>query len=97
MVPPPEFTHDANGTEWVEPAPSNPPPLRRRPRQGRPPSPASPPPEPPAPPSVWTDAKVAAVLQAVRSTFANLATKHGVPIQEVVSLVRDHLSDPDPG
>jgi hypothetical protein len=62
-------------------------------RSVRPPAPphASPPQEPP---SVWTEAKVAAVLAAVRSTFANLANKHGVPIEEVVALVRDELNDP---
>lgn len=58
-------------------------PLASRPRQARPPA------------NPWTEAKVAAVLASFRSFASNAATKHGVSAEEVVSLVKDHLIDPD--
>jgi hypothetical protein len=64
-----------------------PPPLRRRlssPTPGPPPSPQS----------VWTPAKEKAVLEGFRSYVANAAKKHGIPPDEVTSLIKDHLSDP---
>jgi hypothetical protein len=63
-----------------------PPPLRRK---------LSPTPSAPTPPaSVWTEAKVKAVLAAYRSFVMNAAMKHGIPPAEVEALVRDHQCDP---
>jgi hypothetical protein len=40
---------------------------------------------------------VRSVLEAYRSFVLNAARKHQVHPSEVESLIRDHLSDPDPG
>lgn len=73
------------------------PPLRKKllsptegPRPPRPPAPVR-----SEPPSSWDDAKVKIVLDAFRSFVSNSAKKHGVPAEEVHSLVKDHLLDPD--
>jgi hypothetical protein len=78
----------------------SPPPLRGKPLSPTegPRPPRRPPPGPAAPPpgSSWTEAKVRSVLEAYRSFVMNASRKHQVDPGEVVSLIRDHLSDPDP-
>ena len=45
--------------------------------------------------SVWTEAKVKAVLDALNTFVHNHARKHGVPPAEVWSLIRDEALDPE--
>ena len=52
-------------------------------------------PEPPPAASVWTEAKLAAVLAALNTFVHNQANKHGVSAAEVWALVRDEALDPE--
>jgi hypothetical protein len=49
----------------------------------------------PQPASVWTEAKIKAVLEALNTFVYNHAKKHGVPPAEVWSLIRDEALDPE--